>query len=193
MHNIEPYYAWRDYYISSDDEDSPFYGREYDEFSFRNSIYNYFIHPQWDFIESETLYLKIIYCNYEQQIAIIEFIGEWNDALHNDIETLLIQVIQHLMDKNIIKFVLIGENVLNFHGSDDEYYADWYNNISDENGWIVALNFQEHVIKEMKKYKLDHHIIFNIKLNKSNWRKYKPNDILLWIENEIFNTNLRIK
>ena len=59
MHDIEPYFNWRHLYISADDEQSPFYGREYSEVEFTNSIYNFVIHPQWDDFGSETLYIKI--------------------------------------------------------------------------------------------------------------------------------------
>jgi len=192
MHAIEPFYAWRDYYIASEDENSPFFGRTYDEFSFHDKIYNFYVHPQWDSIESETMFVKIIYCSYEQQIAVIELLGEWNDAINNDIETLMLQVLQHLMEKEIYKFVLIGENILNFHGSDDAYYEDWYDRIKEEEGWIVGINFQEHVVREMKKYKLHHHVIFKEELMQCNWRKYKPSDILQWIEQEIYKKNIRL-
>ncbi len=60
MHDIEPYYNWRHIYVASEDPQSPFYGREYSEFEFENTIYNYMLHPQWDNIGSETLYIK--YC-----------------------------------------------------------------------------------------------------------------------------------
>jgi hypothetical protein len=30
---------------------------------------------------SETLYLKILYADYEAGYVVIEFIGEWNDAI----------------------------------------------------------------------------------------------------------------
>ena len=61
MHDIEPWWGWRDEYTAENDPKSPFYGREYNEFLFTNKIYNYYIHPQWDFFGSETLYLKLIY------------------------------------------------------------------------------------------------------------------------------------
>ena len=59
MHSIEPYYHWRNLYIASEDDASPFYGREYSEFEFENKVYNFLIHPQWDSIGSETLFIKI--------------------------------------------------------------------------------------------------------------------------------------
>lgn len=47
------------------------------------------------------------------------------------------------------KFILIGENVLNYHSSDDCYYQEWFEEVED--GWIILLNFREHVLNEFKK------------------------------------------
>jgi hypothetical protein len=85
MHAIEPHFRWRDYYIASEDKRSPFYGRIYSEFEFTHAIYDHVIHPQWDEIESPTLYIKILYVDYDKGFATIEMIGEWNDLLYNDI------------------------------------------------------------------------------------------------------------
>jgi hypothetical protein len=40
MHEIEPYYRWRDDYIAAEDEHSPFYSTEYNEFEFDKQLYN---------------------------------------------------------------------------------------------------------------------------------------------------------
>ena len=122
MHFIEPFFNWRGDYIASEDTASPFYEREYSEFEFSNRIYNYLIHPQWDYFGSATLFLKVLYTDYEQGYAIIEFMGEWNDTIENDIMLLKRDVIEPMMNNGINKFILIGENVLNFHSSDDCYY-----------------------------------------------------------------------
>ncbi|MCB2195913.1 MAG: hypothetical protein KQH79_08630 [Bacteroidetes bacterium] len=172
MHTIEPYYRWRKYYIASEDEKSPFYGRIYSEFEFTNKIYNYLIHPQWDEFGSETLYLKILYANYNLGFAIIEFIGEWNDTLYNDIMYLKREVIDRLVSNNINKYILIGENVLNFHSSDDSYYEEWFSDIED--GWIVAINFQEHVVREFLQENIGYYITFNYEYNTINWRSLTP-------------------
>src|SRR6056297_37673 len=121
MHTIEPYYNWRKYYRAEADQKSPFSGRKYSEFFFTNSVYNYYIHPQWDDFGSETLFLKIIYNDYLKRFSIIELIGEWNDCLFNDIMFLKRNVIEVLMESGITKFILIGENVFNFRSSDDSY------------------------------------------------------------------------
>lgn len=183
MHTIEPYYNWRNKYIASDDIKSPFYGTLYSEFEFTNKIYNYLIHPQWDNFGSETLYLKVLFADYDIGYCIIEFIGEWNDTLYNDIMFLKREVIESLLNEGINKFILIGENVLNFHFSDDSYYEEWFDEIED--GWIVAMNFQQHVIKEFCDQNLDYYIIFSDEFNNFNWRKYKPLKLFQYISDNI--------
>lgn len=175
MHDIEPYYSWRDLYIASEDEFSPFFGREYDEFEFTNAVYNYLIHPQWDYIGSSTLYIKILFCNYDLRFCIIELIGEWNDTLHNDIMYLKRNVVETLIDNGINKFILIGENVMNFHSSDDSYYQEWFEEIDD--GWVAAINFRPHVIDEFQDANLDYYMAFGGMLNVLNWRVYTPKQL----------------
>jgi hypothetical protein len=175
MHTIEPFYMWLNLYNAAEDKYSPFYGREYNEFQFTNTVYNYFIHPQWDEFGSATLYIKILYTDYDQGFAIIELMGEWNDCLYNDIMYLKEEVIDVLMKSGISKFILIGENVFNFHYSDDCYYQEWFDDI--EGGWILAINFRQHVIDEFKKCMIHHYISFLTPEIAIDWRKYTP-DIL---------------
>ncbi|MEX0811445.1 MAG: hypothetical protein WD048_04450 [Chitinophagales bacterium] len=174
MHELEPYYRWLDYYESKDDDRSPLYGRTYSEFEFSNTIYNFYIHPQWDYFGSNTLYLKILYANYEEQFCIIELIGEWNDCLNNDIMFLKRDIIDPMIKQGIQRFILIGENVLNFHASDDCYYEEWFQDIVDEGGWIAMVNFRKHVIEAMQEDQLHFHLNFNEHLNDLKWRKLKP-------------------
>ena len=182
MHEIEPYYQWRDYYIASEDKLSPFYGRRYSEMHFTNQIYNYYIHPQWDFFGSSTLYCKVLYAEYESRFVVIELIGEWNDAVHNDIMEMKRGLIDPLIKRGINKFILIGENVLNFHASDDLYYEEWYDDIKEDGGWIVALNFREHVITEMQRVKLHYYLNMGEGFNDFLWRKFKPQNLLVVAE-----------
>jgi len=172
MHAVEPYYHWRNLYIASDDEASPFYGRIYNEFEFENRVYNFLIHPQWDSIGSETLFIKIIYVDYESNYAIIELIGEWNDTIENDIMTLKRDIIDELTKMGIIKFILIGENVLNFHSSDDCYYEEWIDDIED--GWVAMINFHEHVSSEMNQVGIDQYFISGGEMDMIDWRTYLP-------------------
>lgn len=174
MHDIEPYFRWRDNYIASEDKRSPFYGREYDEFRFTHQVYNYYIHPQWDDFGSGTLYLKVIYADYELGYVIIEMLGEWNDCLANDIMYLKREVIDALAEEGIYKYILVCENVLNFHGSDDCYYEEWYEDISEQQGWICFINTLDHVWEEMRDTQLQHYVNFGREFNDINWRPYKP-------------------
>ena len=174
MHDIEPHFQWRDQYIASEDQQSPFHGRVYNEFQFTQKIYNYYIHPQWDHFGSQTLYMKILFADYEEGFVIMELIGEWNDAIANDVMFLKREVVDILMQSHINKFILICENVLNFHSSDDCYYEEWYDDIKDEGGWITLLNTLDHVAEEMKDARLDHFMNFGPHFNQLNWRAQKP-------------------
>lgn len=172
MHEIEPFYNWENYYIASDDSRSPFYGREYNMNQYTHDIYGYYIHPLWDDIGSETLYVKILYTDYNRRFAVIEMFGEWNDTLHNDIMHFKRNVIDYLIEQDINQFILIGENVLNFHGSDDCYYEEWFEDVED--GWIVAINFRNFVEAEWRKFRLDYYINFGGTLEIDNWRTLAP-------------------
>ena len=182
MHEIEPYFNWRHLYTAEEDERSPFYGRVYSEFEYSQTVYNYYIHPQWDEFGSRTLYMKLLYADYEQQFVIIELIGEWNDAIENDIMTLKRDVIDKLEAEGITKFILIGENVLNFHSGDKDYYNEWFEEVTDENGWIVLLNTPESTQHDFKKRKLNYYIEL---MNIPAWRAYKPEHLFVKINDEI--------
>nr|MBC7613390.1 hypothetical protein [Pseudopedobacter sp.] len=183
MHEIEPYFRWRDDYIAAEDDRSPFYQTQYNEFEFDKQIYNYLIHPQWDYFGSNTLYLKVLFVDYDINYAIIELIGEWNDAIDNDIMTLKREIIESIIDQGINKFILIGENVLNFHSSDDCYYEEWFQDVED--GWIAGINFREHVIDEFKQNNIDYYINFGGKLDELNWRQLKPLELFNKVEEQL--------
>lgn len=174
LHDLEPYYLWMPVYTASEDEHSPFYQRIYSEFHFDKKIYNFLIHPQWDQFGSNTLYIKILFCDYQEKYVIIELIGEWNDALYNDIMLLKREIIEHLMDYGIRKFILIGENVLNFHGSDDSYYEEWWQEVDEDDGWIALVNFREHVLQEMSSYNIGYYLHWGGDLDDMEWRKQSP-------------------
>ncbi|MEJ7560337.1 MAG: hypothetical protein WKF66_18665 [Pedobacter sp.] len=172
MHEIEPFYLWRDDYIAAEDERSPFFETQYSEFYFDKQLYNFLIHPQWDDFGSTTMYIKVLYTDYIENYAIIEFIGEWNDAINNDIMLLKREIIELMIDEGINKFILIGENVLNFHASEDSYYEEWFQDVDD--GWITGINFQEHVINEFRNSNIDYYINFGGQLDDLAWRTLKP-------------------
>lgn len=175
MHTIEPYYGWNHIYRAEEDENSPFFEREYSEFYFTNAIYNYVIHPQWDEFGSPTLYLKILFVDYNESYCILEMMGEWNDCIHNDIMTLKREIIDVLIDLGIDKFILLGENVLNFHSSDDSYYEEWF--ADAEEGWIAMINFRDHVIQEFCSQHIDYYVVFGGELDEMEWRKLSPKNL----------------
>ena len=172
MHYIEPFYNWRGYYIASEDPTSPFFNCDYSELMYSNKIYNFYIHPQWDNMGSATLFLKILYVDYDKTSAVIELIGEWNDAIGNDVMFLKRDIIDLMIAEGITNFILIGENVLNFHAESEDYYEEWFDDIED--GWIVGLNFRDHVIREFNDFGIDQYILFSGRFDEINWRKYQP-------------------
>jgi len=182
MHNIEPYYNWRHHYIASEDKRSPFYGREYSEVSYTHAIYDHVIHPQWDDIGSQTMFIKILFAEYDSGVAVIEMIGEWNDAIENDIMILKREIIELLMEEGINKFVLIGENILNYHHSDDSYYEEWFDDVCAEDGWIALLDFRDHVLKEFKEEDLDSYFVIGGELDVIEWRTMQPAQLINKVE-----------
>jgi hypothetical protein len=99
-------------------------------------------------------------------------IGEWNDAIENDIMIFKRNIIEPMMEEGINKFILIGENVLNFHYSDDCYYEEWFEEV--EEGWIALVNFQEHVIREFERIHVDQYFVMGGELEEIEWRTYQP-------------------
>ncbi|MFB6305427.1 MAG: hypothetical protein ABEH43_00280 [Flavobacteriales bacterium] len=182
MHDIEPYYNWRNFYIADEDPKSPFFKKEYSEFFFEERIYDHYIHPQWDNIGSPTLFIKILYADYDEGNAVIELMGEWNDCLHNDIMYLKRDIAEILMEHGINKFLLIGENILNFHSSDDCYYEEWFEEVEDQGGWIDLLNLRDHVLKEITDANLDYFFVTGGQLENLQWRTYQPDQLMKKVE-----------
>ena len=183
MQDIEPYYSWRHLYIASEDNLSPFYDRSYNEFEYDKQIYNFYIHPQWDDIGSETLFIKILFVSYDVGFAIIELLGEWNDCINNDVMVLKREIIDLLIAEGINKYILIGENVLNFHASDESYYEEWNEDIED--GWVAFLNFRKHVLTEFQRSNIDYYILLGGNINEVSWRTYEPNELFQKIDNSM--------
>lgn len=181
MHDIEPYSNWQKYYNSSEDPRSPFFEKVYNFDQYSDSIYGYYIDPAWDFMGSETLYIKILYADYHAGFTIIEFLGEWNDTINNDIMHFKRNIVDEQLAVGINKFILIGENILNFHGSDDSYYEEWFDEVEDVDdqerqgpGWIAAVSFPDFIQDELKKYHIDQYINMGGTLQLSNWRTLHP-------------------
>lgn len=182
MHEIEPFHGWLHLYNSEEDVQSPFYDIEHSEFEYSNKVYNYYLHPQWDSFGSATLYLRVLYADYELQFAIIEFIGEWNDAIENDIMQLKRGVIDVLIAEGISQFILIGENIMNFHGDEVDYYEEWSEDIEENLGWITFLNLPEHIKQEMRTEQIGRYCFF---MDFEAWRVHLPEHLFQWVESGI--------
>jgi hypothetical protein len=183
MHEIEPFFNWRNFYTAETDKLSPFYRRKYSELYFTNTIYNYVIHPQWDEFGSPSLYTKILYVDYEQGYAILELIGEWNDAIHNDVMFLKREIVDVMLQHDVTKFILIGENVLNYHFDGDDYYDEWFQDV--EEGWIAFLNFREHVLQEFTHNNIDYYINYGGELDTLPWRTSVPQKLFEFVESTL--------
>lgn len=182
MQDIEPFYNWRHLYTAEEDRQSPFFGRVYSEFEYSMTLYNFYIHPQWDDFGSRTLYMKILFTDYEQQYAVIELLGEWNDAIENDIMTIRRGITDHLYAKGITKYIIIAENVLNFHSSDDSYYEEWREQLQDDNGWVVIVDMPGQSKYDFKKARLTNYVEL---MELPQWRTLKPEFVFQLIDNEI--------
>ncbi len=78
--------------------------------------------------------------------------------------------------------MLIGENVLNFHADEDCYYEEWGEDIAPQGGWIVGLNFNDHVLEEMKGIGIDRFVHLNGPFRHLEWRKLKPDQLCDYVE-----------
>ena len=187
MHNLEPFYNWRQLYVAAEDERSPFYHYQNSEVYYEHAIYDHYIHPQWDYFGSNTLYLKVLFVQYEQQYAVIELFGEWNDVLYNDVMFLYRNVVEPLLDEGIRYFVLIGENVLDFHSDTDDYFAEWFDNLED--GWIIGINFRQHVKEEFRQANIDQYLIFGGEFDGLPWRQLLPQQLFArlndWVKRQL--------
>ena len=184
MHKLEPHLRWESFYDSSMDPDSPFFGKEYNYDLYSENIYGYYIDPGWDFMGSETLYLKILYIDDDESFCVIQLIGEWNDAINNDIMYFKRNILDPLMLRGIKRFALIGDYVFNFHGSDDCYYEEWKEELAEE-GWIVALNFRDLVESEWNNYGLAAYMFFGEGWEFENWRTMSPLGLLGMIQKKL--------
>ena len=171
--------------MSNEDPASPFFGKEYSEFYCSEYIYDHYIHPQWDNMGSPTLYIKILFADYDQGYAIIELIGEWNDLLHNDIMHFKRNILEPLMNNGVTKFILITENVLNFHYSDDCYYEEWLEEVMDNDGWIAAMNLRQHVFDDFQEGNIDSYLVAGGQLNEVKWRTKTPDQLFENVENQV--------
>ncbi len=191
MHDIEPFFRWRDQYVASEDPQSPFFGHINSEFEFSDAIYNYVIHPQWDSCGSPTLFLKVLFVDYDRQFALIELLGEWNDAVQNDVMSLKREVINEMIDADITQFVFFCDNLLNFHTGDDDYYEEWIEEICESDGWVAFLDTFDHVADEMGEA-IAQYVHFGPAFNGIPWREMKPEFIVEVVQERLMLAQKRL-
>jgi MFS superfamily sulfate permease-like transporter len=126
--------------------------------------------------------MKILFTDYELKYTIIELIGEWNDAIENDIMTLRREITDELFREGISRFILITENVLNFHSSDDAYYEDWFDQLQDEGGWVALVDMPEQTQYDFKRARLTNYARL---IEFPQWRTLKPEIVYQQIESEM--------
>lgn len=182
MFDITPFQNWLHFYDPYEDALSVYYQQERDEEEMLLQVYNYIISPYWDDFGSRTMYCKVLFVDYEEHAAIIELVGEWNDAIENDIMYLKRQLVDPMLHSGIFKFIFIGENVLNFHSSDLNYYEEWMEDIQDQGGFIVCLNFPAQSKQEMINEGLSPIFFF---LEYDRWRTHDPLPFFEMIENKL--------
>lgn len=126
--------------------------------------------------------MKILFADYEAGYVIIELIGEWNDAIENDIMTLRREITDELYKQGITKFILIAENVLNFHSSSDDYYEEWREQLADDNGWVTILDMPEQTQYDFRRARLTNFISL---IDFPQWRTLKPDVVFQQVDNEM--------
>jgi hypothetical protein len=89
------------------------------------------------------------------------------------------------MAEGIRRFILIGENVLNFHNSDDCYYEEWFDEVCDDDGWIALVNFRQHVIEEFAEIDLDAFFVLGGGLQELAWRTFSPEQLFARIDDNV--------
>ena len=84
-------------------------------------------------------------------------------------------IVDEMVPLGIDKFILIGENILNFHADITDYYEEWLEEVP--NGWMTFLNLRSHVVDELNSYGLDQFFVLGGELDQWNWRTKKPEQL----------------
>ncbi|MGB4845051.1 MAG: hypothetical protein WBP16_11340, partial [Ferruginibacter sp.] len=76
-----------------------------------------------------------------------------------------------MFSQGINKFILIAENVLNFHSSDDSYYEEWREQVEDTGGWIAVVDMPAQSQYDFRQARLTNYITL---IDFPQWRTLKP-------------------
>jgi hypothetical protein len=91
-------------------------------------------------------------------------------------------VLEPFESESIHKFILIAENVLNFHSDGTDYYDELSQELRESGGWVVCLNMPYQSEIEFKQAGNHHFIeLYNI----PEWRSYRPFHLLRKVESLI--------
>jgi hypothetical protein len=88
-------------------------------------------------------------------------------------------LIDEMLPLGIDKFILIGENILNFHADETDYYDEWLEEVPD--GWMAFVNLRPHVLDELSSYSIDMYFVLGGQLDAFNWRTKRPQQLYLQI------------
>ena len=86
------------------------------------------------------------------------------------------------MSEGIIKFILIAENVFNDDRIHKDYYEELYDELSEEDGWAVLINFNPAAQHDFLLRKLNRYIEL---LEMEAWRTYKPEHFFQFIDQKL--------
>jgi MFS superfamily sulfate permease-like transporter len=89
-------------------------------------------------------------------------------------------VTDDMYKQGITKFIIIAENVLNFHSSDADYYEEWREQLQDDGGWVTILNMPEQSQYDFKRARLTNYIEL---MDFPQWRTLKPDIVFQQIDN----------
>ncbi|NCW88785.1 MAG: hypothetical protein EBV71_07875, partial [Chitinophagia bacterium] len=73
--------------------------------------------------------------------------------------------------EGICFFILIAENVLNYHYDSSDYYEEWSEDVEDRGGWVVCLNLPPQTLREFQQHRLNRYLSLQ---DLPDWRIYKP-------------------
>ena len=176
MHALEPYYAWRNHYVASQDPKVRFT---------TGCTTSLPTTSRSTTISSTRSGMSLEAKRSTRKSCTRITTRDTPSGIHRRVERLPVQrhhalkreVIDPLMAGGVTKFVLIGENVLNFHHSDDAYYEEWFDEVVEDDGWIALLNFREHVLADMQAIDLDSYFVLGGELNELGWRTFTPEQL----------------
>ena len=77
-----------------------------------------------------------------------------------------------LNSQGIDKFLFLAYNLLNFHGGEEDYYAEWAEDC--EAGWIVLLNARDHILQDLRTARLSPYLWAGERYRFSGWRIQDP-------------------